>query len=45
MLRSAVVQGSKPIYGVCWSPENDSLLYASDKNLTIVPTLPGNKQI
>ena len=45
MLRSAVVQGSKPIYGVVWSPENDSILYCSDKNLTIVPTLPGNKQI
>ncbi len=45
MLRSAVVQGSKPIYGIVWSPENDSLLYSCDKNLTIVPTLPGNKQI
>ena len=45
MLRSAVVQGNKPIYGVVWSPENDSILYCCDKNLTIVPTLPGNKQI
>ena len=45
MLRSAVVQGSKPIYAIVWSPENDSLLYACDKNLTIVPTLPGNKPL
>ncbi len=45
MLRSAVVQGSKPIYSIVWSPENDSLLYACDKNLTIVPTLPGNKPL
>jgi len=45
MLRSQLVNSSKPIYGVCWSPENDSLLYCSEKNLTIMPTLPGNKQI
>ena len=23
MLRSALVQGNKPVYGVSWSPEND----------------------
>ena len=45
MLRSSVVNGGKPIYGLVWSPENDSILYCSDKNLVIVPTLPGNKQI
>lgn len=45
MLRSQLVNSNKPIYGVCWSPENDSILYCSDKNLTIIPTLPGNKQI
>jgi intraflagellar transport protein 80 len=43
MLRSQLVSGSKPIYGVCWSPENDSILYCSEKNLTVMPTLPGNK--
>lgn len=42
-LRSLVVNSSKPIYGVCWSPENDFLLYCSDKMLTILPTLPGSK--
>jgi intraflagellar transport protein 80 len=43
MLRSALVQGGKPVYGAIWSPENDSILYCSDKNLIIIPTLPGNK--
>ena len=45
MMRSQVVQGGKPIYCIVWSPENDSILYCSDKNLVIVPTLPGNKQL
>jgi len=45
MLRSSVVNGGKPIYSLVWSPESDSILYCSDKNLIIVPTLPGNKQI
>ena len=45
MMRSQVVQGGKPIYCLVWSPENDSILYCSDKNLTIIPTLPGNKQV
>ena len=45
MMRSQVVQGGKPIYGLVWSPENDAILYCCDKNLVIVPTLPGNKQL
>lgn len=45
MLRSSVVNGGKPIYALVWSPESDAILYCSDKNLVIVPTLPGNKQI
>ena len=43
MLRSQLVNGNKPVYAVCWSPENDSILYAAEKSLTIIPTLPGNK--
>jgi len=43
MLRSALVQGSKPIYCVVWSPENDSILYCCDKNLILIPTVPGKK--
>ena len=45
MLRSQLVNCNKPIYSICWSPENDSLLYTSEKSLTVMPTLPGNKQI
>jgi intraflagellar transport protein 80 len=45
MLRSTVVNGGKPIYSLCWSPESDSILYCQDKSLHIVPTLPGNKQL
>ncbi len=45
MLRSQVVQGGKPIYGLVWSPDSDAILYCCDKNLIIEPTLPGNKQI
>lgn len=45
MLRSTLVQGGKAVYGAKWSPENDSILYCCDKNLTIMPTLPGNKQL
>jgi intraflagellar transport protein 80 len=28
-----------------WSPENDALLYCSEKNLCIMPTLPSNKKL
>jgi intraflagellar transport protein 80 len=45
MNRSTVVTGGKPIYCLVWSPMNDSILYCCDKNLTIVPTLPGHKQV
>lgn len=45
MIRSTLVQGSKSIYGLCWSPENDSVLYTCEKNITIIPTLPGNKKL
>ncbi len=43
MLRAQVVQGGKPIYCLVWSPDSDAILYCSDKNLVIEPTLPGNK--
>ena len=36
-LRSTLAQTSGPIYSVCWSPDNDSILYASGKTLTIKP--------
>jgi hypothetical protein len=43
--RSYIVSGNKTIYGVFWNTENNSLLYCSEKNLTIIPTLPGIKYI
>jgi intraflagellar transport protein 80 len=42
--RSTLVQGGKPIYALSWNPENDHILFASDKTLTIAPTLPTSKQ-
>lgn len=45
MLRSQVVEGGKPIYQLVWSPESDAILYCTDKNIIIEPTLPGNKQL
>ena len=40
--RSTLVNGSKAIYGIVWSPDNN-ILYCSDKNLYIQPTTPGKK--
>lgn len=42
-LRSTLVQIGKPIYCVVWSPDNNNILYASEKSLTIIPTQPGKK--
>jgi len=44
-LRSTLIQSGKPIYCVCWSPDNNSILYASDKQLIILPTQPGKKSV
>ena len=44
MLRSQLVNGGKSIYGLCWNPENDAIIYCQDKNLTIHPTGANNKQ-
>jgi len=30
---------------VSWSPDNNNILYASEKNLTIIPTHPGKKSL
>lgn len=40
--RSTLVNSSKAIYGIVWSPDNN-ILYCSDKNLYIQPTTPGKK--
>lgn len=43
-LRSALLQVGKPVYCLVWSPDNNNLLYCSSTNITILPTVPGNKQ-
>ena len=44
-LRTPLVQSDKAIYCVCWSPENDSVLYCSEKNICIKPQLGGGKLV
>jgi len=40
-LRSNLVQIDKPIYAVCWSPDSDSVLYTTEKNIYIKPLQAG----
>ena len=42
-LRSTLAQTSGPIYSVGWSPENDAVLFASGKTLTIKPLSTNSK--
>ncbi|CAF0726823.1 unnamed protein product [Didymodactylos carnosus] len=44
MLRSNLVQSTMPIFCVCWSAENDSVLYCTGKHLIIKPLSPNTKQ-
>ena len=43
LYRSTLVEGSNPIYCIVWSPNNNDILYCSEKSLYIQPTLPGKK--
>ena len=36
-LRTNLLQSDKPIYSVCWSPDSDAVLYASQKTINIKP--------
>ncbi len=38
-MRSALAQVGKTVYSLCWSPDNNSILYCSSTNLTILPTV------
>jgi len=38
-MRSALAQVGKTVYCLCWSPDNNSILYCSSTNLTILPTV------
>ena len=44
-LRSTLIQSGKPIYYLTWSPASDMILYCNEKNLSIMPTAPGQKQL
>ena len=45
MPRCTLVQNAKPIYCVVWSPDNNNILYCCEKNLCLMPQLPGTKQL
>lgn len=38
-MRSTLVHMGKTVYNLCWSPDNNSILYCSSTNLTIIPTV------
>ncbi|CAF3538256.1 unnamed protein product [Rotaria socialis] len=44
MLRSNLVQSGTPIFCVCWSAENDAILYCAGKHLVMKPLSPNSKQ-
>eukprot|EP01063_Lacrimia_lanifica_P000259 TRINITY_DN10127_c0_g2_i1.p1 TRINITY_DN10127_c0_g2~~TRINITY_DN10127_c0_g2_i1.p1 ORF type:complete len:778 (+),score=341.25 TRINITY_DN10127_c0_g2_i1:60-2393(+) len=45
MLRSTLAQQAQCIHALAWSPENDQVLLASGKELTIKPLQPSNKHL
>ncbi|CAD8115923.1 unnamed protein product [Paramecium primaurelia] len=45
IIRSNLVQIDKPIYCIVWSPDNDGILYCSDKMIYIKPLQAGQKQV
>jgi intraflagellar transport protein 80 len=44
-IRSKLTQSQYPIYAIQWSPDQQSVLYASGRHVTIKPLVPGGKQI
>ena len=38
-MRSTLLHMGKTVYCLCWSPDNNSILYCSSNNLTILPTV------
>mmetsp|Transcript_12473 Transcript_12473/g.33372 ORF Transcript_12473/g.33372 Transcript_12473/m.33372 type:complete len:742 (-) Transcript_12473:178-2403(-) len=45
MLRSTLAQNDVSVFGICWSPESDQILYIYGKNLIVKPLQPSSKQI
>ena len=44
-IRSNLLQTSHPIYCVVWSPDNEAILFCSERSLSVMPQMPGTKQI
>lgn len=45
MLRSTLTQNSIPVYGVCWGPECDQVLFTNGKQLVIKPLQANAKPV
>ena len=45
MLRSTLAQNAAPVYALSWSPDSDSVLYASGNVLTIKSRAPNSKPL
>ncbi|XP_066143483.1 intraflagellar transport protein 80 homolog [Euwallacea fornicatus] len=45
MLRSSVVNSDSPVFAACWSPDNQSIAYSSDKCLVIKLLAPNTKPL
>jgi intraflagellar transport protein 80 len=43
MLRSSLVKSGEPIYGLAWGPDNDAVLYATGRTLSIKPLQSSNR--
>ncbi|EGR33781.1 intraflagellar transport protein, putative [Ichthyophthirius multifiliis] len=44
-IRSNLVQFDKPIYSLCWNPDNNTILYSSEKNIFVKPLQAGQKTV
>ena len=44
VLRSKLVENANPVYSIAWSPDENYMLYTSDKNLAIKPIFKGGNK-
>ena len=44
VLRSKLVENANPVYAIAWSPDENYMLYTSDKNLAIKPIFKGGNK-
>eukprot|EP00002_Diphylleia_rotans_P010897 TRINITY_DN2155_c0_g1_i7.p1 TRINITY_DN2155_c0_g1~~TRINITY_DN2155_c0_g1_i7.p1 ORF type:complete len:666 (-),score=114.98 TRINITY_DN2155_c0_g1_i7:671-2668(-) len=45
MLRSQIFQSSNPVYSLCWSPNSDSIIFTSGKEICIKPLQSSSKTV